>query len=166
MKLSIIPSDGTVCEDGVCYNNLTWTGTPANVHALQWDDDAPFDVDGEIYYGWLEFKDGSPNQDISVLPPWAGNATAAWTAAANPPPPPAPTPEEIQAQNKAQAVSLLQQTDWAATVDIANPQYSNPYLLNQDAFLTYRSAVREIAVYPPTTPVTVWPPLPTEQWSS
>lgn len=166
MKLSIIPSDGTVCEDGVCYINLTWTGTPANVHALQWNDDAPFDVDDVTYYGWLEFNNGTPNQDISVLPAWANNAAAAWTAAANPPPPPPPTPEEIQAQNKAQAGSLLQATDWTATVDIANPQYSNPYLMNQDDFLAYRSSVRAIAVNPPTTPVTVWPTLPTEQWSS
>lgn len=156
MKLSIIPPDGTVCENGVCYTDLTWEGTPANVHALQWDNGT----------GWIEFNDGTPNEDITVLPLWAGNAELAWDAAANPPPPPAPTPEEIQAQNKAEASSLLQQTDWTATVDIANPQYSNPYLMNQDDFLAYRSAVRAIAVNPPTTPVTVWPTLPTEQWSS
>ena len=114
----------------------------------------------------IEFNDGTPNQAINVLPPWATNACAAWTAAANPPPPPTPTPEEIQAQNKAAATSLLQATDWTATVDIANPQYSNPYLMNQDEFLAYRSTVRDIAVYPPTTLVTVWPTLPTEQWSS
>ena len=155
MKLTIIPSDGAVYENGVCYNNLTWEGTPSNVHALQWDNGT----------GWIEFNDGSPNEDITVLPLWAGNAELAWNTANNPPPPPAPTPEQIQAQNKGEASSLLQQTDWTATVDIANPQYSNPYLMNQDDFLAYRSAVRAIAVNPPTTPVTVWPTLPTEQWS-
>jgi hypothetical protein len=166
MKLSIIPSDGTVCEDNICYDNLVWTGTPANIHALQWNDDAPFAIDDVTYYGWVEFNDGTPNQDISVLPAWAMNACAAWTAAANPPPPPPPTPEEIQAQNKAYASSLLQATDWTATVDIADPKYSNPYLMNQADFLAYRSAVRDIAVNPPTTPVTTWPTLPAEKWSS
>ena len=68
--------------------------------------------------------------------------------------------------NKEQAMSLLQATDWTATVDINNPQYSNPYLMNQDEFLAYRSAVRAIAVNPPDTEFTNWPTLPTEVWSS
>lgn len=80
------------------------------------------------------------------------------------PTPPAPTPEEIQAQNKAQAQTLLQQTDWTCTVDINNPQYSNPYLTNQDEFLAYRSTVRAIAVNPPTTPA-VFPTQPVATWS-
>lgn len=82
------------------------------------------------------------------------------------------TPEEIAEReaaavqaNKAQAEQLLQQTDWTATVDIADPQYSNPYLGNQDAFLAYRSQVRQIAVNPPVT-VTEWPTKPEEVWVS
>jgi hypothetical protein len=67
--------------------------------------------------------------------------------------------------NKQQATTLLQQTDWTCTVDINNPQYSNPYLMNQDAFLAYRSTVRQIAVNPPTTPA-VFPTQPQEVWSS
>lgn len=66
-------------------------------------------------------------------------------------------------QNKQQAEALLQATDWTATVDINNPQYSNPYLGNQDAFLAYRSQVRAIAVNPPTTPAT-FPEAPQEVW--
>lgn len=81
------------------------------------------------------------------------------------PTPPTPTPEEIQAQNKQEATSLLQQTDWTCTVDITNPQYSNPYLTNQADFLAYRSTVRNIAVNPPTTPA-VFPEQPQEIWSS
>lgn len=80
------------------------------------------------------------------------------------------TPEEIAAReaqarqvNKQQAEQLLQATDWTATVDINNPQYSNPYLGNQDAFLAYRSQVRQIAVNPPIT-VDVWPTKPDEVW--
>lgn len=154
MRLTIIPSDGAVYENGVCYLGLTWSGTPTDVHALQWQD----------VVGWIEYKDGKPNEEITELPPWAISAQDAWYAAANPPPSPPPTPEEIQVTNKTEAVYLLQQTDWAATVDITDPQYSNPYLGNQDAFLSYRSDVRKIAVNPPTTPVTNWPTVPTAVW--
>jgi hypothetical protein len=73
--------------------------------------------------------------------------------------------QQIAAQNKATASSLLQATDWTATVDISNPEYFTPYLTNQSDFLTYRSQVRAIAVNPPTTPAT-FPTVPTEQWSS
>jgi hypothetical protein len=71
----------------------------------------------------------------------------------------------VAQQNKTNATSLLQQTDWTCTVDITNPQYSNPYLMNQDAFLAYRSTVRAIAVNPPITPA-VFPIMPQEVWSS
>lgn len=67
--------------------------------------------------------------------------------------------------NKNQAVTLLQETDWAATVDITNPEYSNPYLTNQNEFLAYRSAVRQIAVNPPTTEA-VFPIQPKAIWSN
>lgn len=71
--------------------------------------------------------------------------------------------QQIAAQNKATASQLLTATDWTATVDINNPQYSNPYLGNQDAFLAYRSQVRQIAVNPPVEPA-VFPALPEEVW--
>lgn len=73
--------------------------------------------------------------------------------------------QQIAAQNKAIATALLSQTDWTATVDINNPQYSNPYLTNQDAFLAYRSEVRAIAVNPPTIPAT-FPTQPVATWSN
>lgn len=73
--------------------------------------------------------------------------------------------QQIAAQNKVTATQLLQQTDWTCTVDINNPEYSNPYLMNQDAFLAYRSQIRQIAVNPPTTPA-IFPPKPDEVWSS
>lgn len=80
-------------------------------------------------------------------------------------PPPAPTPEDIQAQNKEKATQLLQETDWTAPESIANPGESNPYLTNRNDFLEYRSAVRQIAVNPPSTIVTNWPVKPSEVWS-
>jgi hypothetical protein len=73
--------------------------------------------------------------------------------------------EQARQANKTQATALLQQTDWTCTVDITNPQYSNPYLANQDEFLTYRSQVRQVAVNPPVEPVT-FPPQPDEVWAS
>lgn len=73
--------------------------------------------------------------------------------------------QQLAAGNKTKAQQLLADTDWAATVDINNPQYSNPYLANQEAFLTYRSAVRAIAVNPPAV-VDPWPVQPTPVWQS
>ena len=77
-----------------------------------------------------------------------------------------PLAPDWKATNKAQAASLLQATDWTATVDIADPAYSDPHLTNQADFLAYRSTVRAIAVNPPDTEITDWPTLPTEVWSS
>ena len=79
-------------------------------------------------------------------------------------PPQYPSQQQIAAQNKAQAESLLQATDWTATIDIADPAYSNPYLTNQAEFLSYRSQNRAIAVNPPITPAE-FPNKPVEQWS-
>lgn len=71
--------------------------------------------------------------------------------------------QQARMANKNEATTLLQQTDWTATVDINNPQYSNPYLGNQPEFLVYRSQVRQIAINPPVT-VDVWPTPPEEVW--
>lgn len=155
MKLSIIPSDGTVCENGICYTSLSWEGTPNNVHALQWNNNA----------GWLEFNDGMPNEEINALPLWAINAEIAWNVAANPPPPPAPTPEQIQDQNKATASQLLQETDWVEIPSVSN-QSNNPHLINLSEFLTYRNLLRGIAVNPPATPIDPWPIKPAEVWEA
>jgi hypothetical protein len=149
MKLTIIPSDGAVYEDELSYLNLIWEGTPPNVHALQWQDVA----------GWIEYNDGRPNEDITVLPDWADNALAAWTVANTPVPPPPPTAD----QNKATAASLLQATDWTTIADVGSPQMSNPYLANQTEFIAYRNEVRQYAVYPVDGYID-WPLIPEEQW--
>ena len=65
---------------------------------------------------------------------------------------------------KKQATDLLFETDWTTIADVADPTKSNPYLLNQADFVSYRSALRKLAVYPEASPV--WPTKPTEQWSS
>jgi preprotein translocase subunit SecD len=64
---------------------------------------------------------------------------------------------------KAQAVALLQATDWTTIPDVANPSASNPYLMNQGAFIAWRSQVRALAVNPVANPV--FPAQPTEEWS-
>jgi len=64
---------------------------------------------------------------------------------------------------KQQAVALLQATDWTTIPDAANPSASNPYLMNQGAFIAWRSQVRALAVNPVANPV--FPAQPTEQWS-
>ena len=151
MKLTIIPSDGAVYEDGLAYSNLVWEGTPPNVHALQWQDVA----------GWIEYID-QPNENITVLPEWADNAMAAWTVANTPVPPPPPVPPTAE-QNKNTASQLLANTDWTTIPDIANPVVNDPYLANQDEFITYRNEIRKIAVYP-TAGDLVWATPPTEVW--
>lgn len=65
---------------------------------------------------------------------------------------------------KNQAVQILNATDWTSIGDVGNPQMSNPYLVNQAAFIAYRSQIRALAVNPVADPV--WPTQPTEQWSS
>lgn len=149
MKLTIIPSDGAVYENNICYSNLTWQGTPLNVHALQWVDVS----------GWLEFNDGTTNEDITVLPQWANNAMDAWTVANTPVPPQPPTAE----QNKQTAVTKLQATDWATIPDVADPTKSNPYLSNAQDFVVYRNAVRQYAIYPVAGDIN-WPAVPQEVW--
>lgn len=112
---------------------------PASLFTLEYASGF-MEAEDEVTFGWT-FIDGQ------------------WYAPAG------PTPEEIQAQNKAIASQLLSATDWTCTVDITNPEYSNPYLTNQSDFLAYRSIVRAIAVNPPTTPA-VFPTKPNEVWSS
>lgn len=73
--------------------------------------------------------------------------------------------DQIKVDNKNRAAQLLTATDWTAIASVGDPLLSNPYLVNQAEFLSYRSAVRAIAVNPPQT-YAVFPDVPTEQWSS
>jgi hypothetical protein len=91
MKLTIIPSDKAVYKDGVMRASvplpldLSSCGIPANVVALQWEENA----------GWIEFvdnPDGSKpqNQDITELPQWALDCVVVydeWTPYVPPEPP-------------------------------------------------------------------------------
>jgi hypothetical protein len=73
--------------------------------------------------------------------------------------------KQIPEQNKQNAITLLNSTDWTVMPDVADPLKSNPYLMNQSDFVAYRSQVRAIAVNPPTT-LAEFPTEPTEVWSN
>jgi hypothetical protein len=68
------------------------------------------------------------------------------------------------AQNKTTAANLLSQTDWTAIPDVADPLKSEPYLVNQAEFVSWRSVIRAIAVTP--TWDAFFPTMPVEQWSN
>jgi hypothetical protein len=76
-----------------------------------------------------------------------------------PPPPPPPTAD----QNKSIAIRLLSETDWVNQPDVIDPNV-NPHLLNHADFITYRAALRTIAVNPQPGDLS-WPTKPQEQWS-
>jgi hypothetical protein len=69
---------------------------------------------------------------------------------------------EARRANKAQAESLLQQTDWVEVPSVSNTA-NTPHLINYAEFITYRLAVRAIAVNPPTEPA-VFTEKPNEVW--
>ncbi len=152
MKLTIIPIDGTVNENGLAYVGLDLSSCniPADVHALQWQDTS----------GWIEYN--SPlvaNEPITELPAWANCCMAKWDEANTPKPPESATAE----QNKQTAIDKLQATDWTTIPDVADPLKSDPYLSNVQDFVVYRNQVRQYAVYPVAGAIN-WPVLPQEVW--
>ena len=66
-------------------------------------------------------------------------------------------------QNKNDAVNRLAATDWVNEPDVYDTA-NTPHLTNRNAFLTYRSQVRVIAVSP-TAGNLDWPTEPTAVWS-
>lgn len=154
MRLTIIPSDGAVYKDEVCYSNLTWTGTPSDIHALQWTEDS----------GWIEYNNGEPNEDIDSLPSWAIEAISSWEEEdyniKHPPAPPAPTAEE----NKILGTNKLYATDWVNQPDVMDTSVE-PHLLNRDEFLEYRAQIRNLVLNPVAGNID-WPEVPESVWSS
>ena len=71
MKLTIIPNDGAVYINNYCYLDLALSGIPTNVHALQWNETK----------GWIEYTDGSLNEDITELPSWTTSCINLWNEA-------------------------------------------------------------------------------------
>ena len=74
MRLTIIPADGSVGKNGVFYNriDLSSCAIPADIHALQWEENEP-------NKGHIEYKSALvQNQDIIELPAWANACVAKW----------------------------------------------------------------------------------------
>jgi len=106
-----------------------------------------------------------PGFEAPIIAVQSDVASPGWTYVGGvfiAPPVPAPTPEELIAQCKATATSILQTTDWTSIADVGDPTKASPYLANQAEFIAYRSTVRNYAVYPVENPT--WPTAPTEQW--
>lgn len=132
MKLTIIPSDGTVVKDGVAYTNLNLSGVnvPSDVHALQWHGSD----------GWVEQTD-MINVPISSLPDWAEGALLIWQMAddeANAPTPD-PTPEELTIIRIEELKGLLRESDYVALTDYDKEK---PDVLAQRA--AWRAEIREL----------------------
>lgn len=148
MRLTIIPADKAVYIDNVVYSPLLMESVPLNVHALQW-----FDVNG-----WIEFNDGSANEEITILPEWATTCIQEWEVAnyehEHPPP---PTPEELIYNCKMTALGKLYQTDYSELPDV------KAILINAAEFTVYRAQIRSLYLNPVADPV--WPVLPHAQWA-
>jgi hypothetical protein len=67
--------------------------------------------------------------------------------------------------NKQTAIGLLQETDWATIPDVADPNLSNPYLTNQQAYFDYRNIVRGYTINPVAGNIN-WPIQPEPTWSN
>ena len=70
---------------------------------------------------------------------------------------------ELAANNNTKAANSLAATDWTEVPSVTNTQ-NTPHLTNAADFVTYRNALRVIAVNP--TFDAVFPVEPTEVWSS
>ena len=151
MKITIIPSEQKVYQDTVSYEGLNLVGIPSNVHALQWQDTQ----------GHLEFTDGTPNEEIAVLPQWANDALVVWSVEQAKQP--VPTPATPPILTDAQKLSLIRidrnnrisASDWTQLADI-------PSNVDKAAWVIYRQALREF----PNNPTLnidspIWPLPPT-----
>lgn len=102
----------------------------------------------------------SQNSEPSLVD---GVWTLGWTVEPMTPEQRAAYEQGQRAGNKARAMGLLQETDWSEIPSVSNASLT-PHLVNYEDFITYRTALRSIAVNPPVT--ASWPTKPTEQWSS
>lgn len=112
-----------------------------------------FEVDDTLF--WADCAD-----DVVADNFWYNPDNQLIEANLPPAPPEPPTAEE----NKSTAVGLLQETDWTTIPGVADPNTSNPYLTNQEAYFQYRSIIRGYAINP-VAGVINWPEQPQPIWS-
>lgn len=160
MKTSIIKSDKSVYQDGLCYLDLSLPSIPNDVSALQFDSDLNI---GHIEFNQPLIGNGIPNEIITELPSWANDCINVWNEADYlAKHPPAPTPEELLELCKTTAKTNLADTDWSELPSVSDPN-TTPHLLNTSEFIAYRNLIRGYVVTPVVDPV--WPTKPTAQWS-
>lgn len=66
--------------------------------------------------------------------------------------------------NKKKATFLLMETDWVTQPDVSDTSI-NPHLINYQEFISYRAALRAIAINPQNGNLE-WPVKPAPNWSS
>lgn len=71
--------------------------------------------------------------------------------------------EDQRKINRSKAMTLLQETDWTEIPSVTNTLVT-PHLTNSSEFISYRTALRSVAVNPPI--IVSWPTKPVEKWSS
>jgi hypothetical protein len=147
MKLTIIPDDKKVYQNGISYEINAFDNVPSDIHALQWNSD--------LSLGWIEFKDSKQNQDINSLPDWALQLIVEWDNANHKEQNPVVVPlttEQLLEKCKYQAKFLLSISDWSVLPDVG--------LANQDAFVFYRLNLRNLVKNPVTDPIWETEPIP------
>lgn len=101
-------------------------------------------LDGVLYEGltWLSDTPKPTQEELDAL----------WVST-----------EETEAKQKCKqtASELLYETDWTTIADVADPS-NTPYLVNQAEFISWRSQIRSLAVYPVVNPE--FPAKPNEIW--
>lgn len=108
-----------------------------------------------IGYGWVYDKPTAP------ICKWEN---AVWVPYDEELPNQVNVSQEQEAQTIGQqANELLSASDWTAIPSVGDPLQSNPYLINQEEFIAWRSQVRAIALNPSYN--SVIPTEPTEVWS-
>lgn len=141
---------------------------PNTSFAVTGPDDAFMVENSCMYVNLFKPYDQNTEKLVSVAPYIESASPTHWvyTVAVEP-----LTPEEIaqreesaKQRNKAQAESLLQETDWTEGKSVRD-NTRIPHLVNGDEFDDYRVALRVIALNPPVT-VDEWPVKPNEVWST
>ena len=128
MKLSIIPSDNTVCKDGYCLSDLDLSFMDSNIHAVQWDTDS----------GWIEcvaLSDGSlpAHVELTSIEDYTSLIAAFDAAKSSAEQAEAPLSDAELARGLRDG--LLMQSDWTQLPDST---------ADREAWATYRQALRDI----------------------
>lgn len=149
----IIPAFATIIEplnakegEAVCFIDSKWEyikdyrGTPS--YDCKTLAEMPIDYLGEVKEGFTLLK---PKDEFQK---WDGEK---WVD----------DDDKKAATNKTKAVELLTETDFVEVPSVTDTAKS-PYLKNAADFVSYRNALRVIAVYP--TPDAEFPVKPDEEW--